>query len=154
MSAGDVIIVDDTPANLDLLAAILRDGGYDVRVANGGRRAVRVVGAHPPDLVMLDIQMPEMDGYEVCRQLKADPATNAIPVIFISALDDALDKVRAFEAGGVDYVAKPFQAEEVLVRVETQLELVRLRREVERLKAELSALAPTADGRGCESEEG
>jgi PleD family two-component response regulator len=136
MSSGDVFIVDDTPANLDLLAAILRDSGYDVRVANSGRRALRVVSAHPPDLVMLDIQMPEMDGYEVCRQLKADPATSAIPVIFISALDDVFDKVRAFRAGGVDYVAKPFQAEEVLARVETQLELVRLRRELEHLRRE------------------
>jgi PleD family two-component response regulator len=139
MTCGDVFIVDDTPANLDLLAAILRDSGYDVRVANSGRRALRVVHAHPPDLVMLDIQMPEMDGYEVCRQLKADPATSAIPVIFISALDDVFDKVRAFRAGGVDYVAKPFQAEEVLARVETQMELVRLRRENEHLRRELGS---------------
>jgi CheY-like chemotaxis protein len=139
MSSGDIVIVDDTPANLDLLAAILRDGGYDVRVANSGRRALRVAQAHPPDLVMLDIQMPEMDGYEVCRQLKADPATRAIPVIFISALDDVFDKLRAFRAGGVDYVAKPFQAEEVLARVETQMELVRLRRENEHLRRDLGS---------------
>jgi PleD family two-component response regulator len=138
MTPGDVFIVDDTPANLDLLAAILRDAGYSVRVANNGRRALRVVGAHPPDLVILDIKMPEIDGYEVCRRLKTDPATSAIPVIFISALDDAFDKARAFGAGGVDYVAKPLQAEEVLARVETQLELVRLRREVERLSRALA----------------
>src|SRR5438105_15911233 len=111
MSEGDVFVVDDNPNNLGLLASILREHGYGVRMANGGRLALTVIRAHPPELVMLDIQMPEMDGYEVCRQLKADPATSAIPVIFISALDDVFDKVKAFKTGGVDYVTKPFQAE-------------------------------------------
>src|SRR5215210_4558464 len=137
MSAGDILIVDDTAANLDLLASILREQGYGVRVSNNGRRALTIVRANPPEIIMLDIQMPEMDGYEVCRELKADPATSAIPVIFISALDDVFDKVRAFKAGGVDYVAKPFQAEEVLARVECQLQLFRLRRELERSNEEL-----------------
>jgi CheY-like chemotaxis protein len=137
-TAGDVFIVDDTPANLDLLDSILYERGYRVRVANSGRRALAAIRSTPPEIIMLDIQMPEMDGYEVCRQLKADPATSAIPVIFISALDDVFDKVRAFRAGGVDYVTKPFQAEEVLARVESQLQLFRLRRELERRNEELA----------------
>ena len=139
MSAGEVFIVDDMPANLDLLASILRERGYRVRVANSGPSALAAIRMRPPELVMLDIQMPEMDGYEVCRQLKADPATSAVPVIFISALDDVFDKVRAFRAGGVDYVTKPFEAEEVVARVESQLQLFRLRRELERRNEELVA---------------
>jgi CheY-like chemotaxis protein len=96
MNAGDVFIIDDTPANLDLLAAILREHGYRVRMASSGRHALSVIRAYPPELVMLDIQMPEMDGFEVCRELKADPATGDIPVLFISALESTSDKVRAF----------------------------------------------------------
>jgi serine/threonine protein kinase len=93
--------------------------------------------AEPPDLVMLDIQMPDMDGYEVCRELKADPATRDVPVIFISALDDVTVKVRAFKTGGIDYVTKPFQAEEVLARVESQLQIARLRKDLEASKRDL-----------------
>ena len=129
---GDIFLVDDNPNNLTLLYGILKTAGYQVRVASSGRRALDTIGAYPPELIMLDIQMPEMDGYEVCEQLKGAPETSDIPVIFISALDDVFDKVRAFNVGGIDYVTKPFQAEEVLVRIETQLNLFRMRRELER----------------------
>src|SRR5688572_27937229 len=109
-------MVDDNPNNMRLLQAILTAERYEVRASTSWRRALAVTTMSPPDLIMLDITMPEMDGYEVCRQLKGDPDTADIPVIFISALDDPLDKVRAFKTGGVDYVSKPFQAEEVIVR--------------------------------------
>jgi signal transduction histidine kinase len=128
MSAGVILIVDDTPGNLDLLVDILEEHDYDVRVARSGRRALAAAAAAPPDLVMLDINMPEMDGYEVCRRLRAGARTREIPIVFLSVNDDATDKVLAFRAGGSDYVTKPFQAEEVLARVENQLKLARLQR--------------------------
>jgi DNA-binding response OmpR family regulator len=137
MSKGDIFLVDDNANNLTLLYGILRNAGYQVRAANNGRRALETVSAYPPELLMLDINMPEMNGYEVCEQLKANPITRDIPVIFISALDDVFDKVRAFRVGGIDYVPKPFQAEEVLARVETQLNLFRLRRDLESKRIEL-----------------
>jgi signal transduction histidine kinase len=130
MSAGAILIVDDTPGNLDLLVDILEKHDYEVRVARSGRRALTAVAAAPPELVMLDINMPDMDGYEVCRRLKAAEATREIPVIFLSVNDDADDKVRAFHAGGADYVIKPFQAEEVLARVENQFKIWRLQRDL------------------------
>lgn len=120
-----ILVVDDTPANLRLLTNMLKGGGYKVRPVSSGAMALRVMRTHPPDLVLLDVNMPEMDGYEVCRRLKADPRWQDIPVLFISALTDTSDKVRAFEAGGVDYVGKPFQFEEVNARVRTHLELRR-----------------------------
>ncbi len=137
MSKGDIFLVDDNPNNLTLLYGILRNAGYQVRAANNGRRALDTVGAFPPELIMLDINMPDMSGYEVCEHLKSDEATRDIPVIFISALDDVFDKLRAFQLGGVDYVTKPFQSEEVLARVETQLKLFRLHRDLEVKKREL-----------------
>src|SRR5690242_19872637 len=97
MSKGDVFIVDDNPNNLALLAGLLREEGFQVRAANSGRRALDMIRAHPPEIIMLDISMPEMDGYEVCASLKADNDTNAIPIIFISALDGTDDKVKAFK---------------------------------------------------------
>ncbi len=120
-----ILVVDDTPANLRLLTTMLRDGGYKVRPVSSGEMALRAVEAKAPDLVLLDVNMPGMDGYEVCRRLKADPRWRDIPVLFISALTDTADKVRAFQAGGVDYVGKPFQFEEVDARVRTHLELRR-----------------------------
>jgi signal transduction histidine kinase len=120
-----ILVVDDTPANLRLLTTMLRDGGYKVRPVPSGEMALRVVEAKAPDLILLDINMPEMDGYEVCRRLKTDPRWRDIPVLFISALTDTADKIRAFQAGGVDYVGKPFQFEEVDARVRTHLELRR-----------------------------
>jgi len=136
----NVFLVDDTPENLGLLSGILRGAGYSVRMADNGRRALAMVEALLPELVMLDITMPEMDGYEVCRELKERTATAGIPVIFISALSEPLDKVKAFKTGGVDYVTKPFDADEVLARVETQLRLDRLRREMEAKNRELARL--------------
>lgn len=116
-----IVIVDDTPDNLRLLASMLTEHGYKVRPAPSGDRALATVRKALPDLILLDIMMPEMDGYEVCRQLKADKLTHDIPVVFLSALNEVFDKVKAFQAGGVDYIAKPFQLEEVLARVNTHL---------------------------------
>ncbi len=134
---GDILIVDDNPVNLDLLSGMLLDRGFRVRVATNGRRAISAAKSAIPDLVMLDINMPEMDGYEVCRQMKDDELTRDVPVIFISALDNALDKVKAFSTGGADYVTKPFQFEEVLARIEIQLKISRLQKEMERKNDEL-----------------
>jgi len=137
MNHANVLLIDDNPDNLRLLAGMLRERGCQVRMATSGRWGLESVHTAPPQLIMLDISMPEMDGYEVCRRLKNDSATSRIPVIFISALDDALDKVKAFRVGGVDYVSKPFQAEEVIARVENQLTLADLRHELERRNEEL-----------------
>ena len=117
----NILVVDDTPDNLRLLAKILDSQGYIIRKSLNGRMALQAVHREPPDLILLDINMPEMNGYEVCQQLKASPATAQIPIIFISALDRLEEKVRAFELGGVDYVTKPFQEQEVLMRVKNQL---------------------------------
>ena len=140
MADGDILIVDDNVRNLDLLAQLLRGHGYRVRPANSGARALRAALSAPPELVMLDVSMPEMDGYEVCRRLKAEPATREVPVIFISALDEAMDKVKAFGVGAADYVTKPFQIEEVLSRIECHLRLARLVRDLETNNAELQRL--------------
>jgi sigma-B regulation protein RsbU (phosphoserine phosphatase) len=128
---ADILIVDDTPANLQLLSKMLAEQGYRVRPAPEGSLALAAAQAEPPDLIMLDIRMPEMDGYQVCAHLKADAQTCDIPIIFISALDATQDKVKAFAAGGVDYVTKPFQFEEVLARVETHLALRRLQKQLQ-----------------------
>jgi DNA-binding response OmpR family regulator len=116
-----ILIVDDTPANLNVLSSILRQESYRVRAVPHGEGALKTIAASPPDLILLDIQMPDIDGFEVCRRLKSDPASAHIPIIFISALDDGIDKVEAFRVGGVDYITKPFQIEEVLIRIETHL---------------------------------
>ena len=118
-----ILVVDDTPANLEWLEIILKSADYAVRSLPNGMLGLQSALTEPPDLILLDIKMPGMDGYEVCVQLKADPRTREIPVIFISALRETEDKVRAFAVGGVDYVGKPFEAEEVLARVDTHLRL-------------------------------
>jgi signal transduction histidine kinase len=118
-----ILVVDDTPDNLNLLKNILKNAGYIVRTLPHGSLVTRSVLADPPALILLDIKMPDIDGYQVCTQLKANPATQQIPIIFISALQETEDKVHAFAAGGVDYISKPFQAEEVLARVRTHLQL-------------------------------
>jgi CheY-like chemotaxis protein len=138
LTSGDVFVVDDNERNLSLLVAILRERGYRVRLANSGRAALAMIMAKPPEIVLLDIDMPGMDGYDVCRQLKQSDATRDIPVLFLSALDDVFDKVKAFEVGGIDYVTKPFQPLEVLARVGTQLGLARLRQELARKNEELA----------------
>ncbi len=122
-----ILIVDDTPANLHFLDELLTKKGYRTRLAPNGGRALSSIRAAVPDLVLLDIMMPGMDGYEVCQTLKADELAQDIPVIFISALDEVFDKMKAFSSGGVDYITKPFQPEEVLARIETHLDLRRLR---------------------------
>jgi signal transduction histidine kinase len=126
----DILLVDDTPDNLRVLSAMLTNQGYEVRKALNGQRAIASVQSDPPDLILLDIRMPGMDGYAVCQQLKSDSKTCDVPVIFISALDDVLDKVKAFAVGGVDYVTKPFQEMEVLARIEHQLCIQRLKQQL------------------------
>lgn len=126
----DILVVDDTLANLRLLTDILRDAGYKLRLARSGKLALQAARAIPPDLILLDINMPEMDGYEVCRRLKAEMDLKEIPIIFLSGLQDTVDKVKAFQAGGVDYITKPFEPEEVLARVNTHLELRRQKRRI------------------------
>lgn len=125
---GVVMIVDDNPANLTLLEEMLCQHGYSVRAFPRGRLALASVEREPPDLILLDVNMPEMDGYEVCARLKAIPRFSGIPVIFLSALNATEDKVKGFRAGGIDYVSKPFQFEEVQARVEIHLQLRRARR--------------------------
>lgn len=126
----DILVVDDTPANLRLLSIILTQKGYQVRKAVMPHLALKAVELSLPDLILLDINMPQMNGYEVCSQLKANPLTRDIPIIFISALDDVFDKIKAFEVGGNDYITKPFEDAEVLVRVEHQLKLRSLQLEI------------------------
>ncbi|HEY5653209.1 MAG TPA: response regulator [Pontiella sp.] len=116
-SPADILIVDDIPENLRLLGDVLSEAGYRVRQAPSGKLALRAAEHQPPDLIMLDIGMPEMDGFEVCRRLKQMPALKAVPVIYISAFTGAESKIEAFDAGGVDYLTKPFEAKEVLARV-------------------------------------
>jgi CheY-like chemotaxis protein len=130
-SKGDIMVIDDQPANLKLLEELLTQQGHAVRSFPRGRLALDAASRNLPDLVLLDINMPEMDGFEVCRRLKADDKLAPIPVLFLSALSEARDKVNAFRAGGVDYITKPFQVEEVRARVETHLQLYRAR-QVER----------------------
>ncbi|MDQ5908084.1 MAG: hypothetical protein QG599_175 [Pseudomonadota bacterium] len=134
------MVVDDAPINLKILGVLLHRHGYRVMQFTRGELALRAAAHEPPELILLDIMMPEMDGFEVCRRLKADEALQAIPVIFISALDDTADKVRAFTEGGVDYVAKPFQEQELLARVKTHLSLRRMQRELEKHQRDLEAL--------------
>lgn len=123
---GRILIIDDTPANLKVLIAVLGNRGYKIHAASEGQLGLRFLKSVLPDLVLLDIRMPGMDGYEVCAKLKADPRTHDIPVIFLSGMDQVLDKVRAFQCGGVDYIVKPFEPDEALARIETQLALRRL----------------------------
>jgi DNA-binding response OmpR family regulator len=137
---GNIMIVDDNPANLKLLEDMLRQNDYDVRAFPRGRLALVAAAHEPPDLVLLDINMPEMNGYEVCQQLKSNTSLSEIPVIFLSALNGLEDKVRGFQSGGIDYISKPFQFEEAQARVETHLKLRRSQ------KAERDLLERTLGG--------
>ena len=128
---ADILVIDDTPENLALLSQMLTEKGYKVRSVTKGSTAIRGAKAVPPELILLDVKMPEMNGYEVCQQLKADDRTKDIPIIFISALGDVFDKVKAFQVGGVDYITKPFQVEEVLARLDTHLTIRNLQLELE-----------------------
>jgi signal transduction histidine kinase len=127
---GNILVVDDTPENLRLLSTMLSQRGYVPRCVINGQMALRACNSHPPDLILLDIMMPQMNGYEVCQHLKLDAKTRDIPVIFISAKDEVFDKVNAFTVGGVDYISKPFQFEEVLARIESHLTLRKLQNQL------------------------
>jgi len=127
---ANILVVDDKPDNLRLLSAMLAQLGYEVRKVIDGQTALKTAQAAPPDLILLDIMMPDMNGYEVCQHMKASPITRDIPVIFISALDEVLDKVKAFAVGGVDYITKPFSEEEVFARVENNLTIRRLQKQL------------------------
>jgi RNA polymerase sigma factor (TIGR02999 family) len=131
MAKADIFVVDDNIDNINILEKILKENQYKVRKSTSATRALTAIRTASPDLILLDISMPEMNGYEVCCELKQDSNTNKIPVIFISAMDDVLDKVKAFKVGAVDYISKPFQVEEVLVRIENQLTIYFLRKELE-----------------------
>ncbi len=134
-SVSNILIVDDIPANLTLLGAILKKEGYKIRPVPNGRLALQAAEKEHPDLILLDVMMPDMNGYEVCNHLRQDPELKHIPVIFISALSDTNDIVNALAAGGVDYITKPFQAEEVRARVATHLKLQQQRKELRLLNA-------------------
>ncbi len=137
---ANILVVDDIPDNLRFLSKTLTEQGYKVRCVQNGARALKAAQLEPPDLVLLDIKMPKMDGYEVCQQLKASQQTQEIPIIFLSALDDVTNKVKAFEVGGVDYITKPFQHEEVLARVHAHLTLRDQQIQLEKQNAELIKL--------------
>ena len=146
LGSPSILVVDDTPANLQMLADILKLRGYRARPVPSGRLALMAAKADPPDLILLDVNMPEMDGYEVCAELKRDPSLAAIPVIFISAYGETVDKMRAFSAGGLDYITKPFHVEEVEARIAVHLQLRRQQRELESSLAkqrELEAMRDT-----------
>lgn len=140
VSQGDILVVDDLADNLRVLSDTLSSKGHRVRAVRNGPMALIGAKAAPPDVILLDIRMPSMDGFEVCQRLKADQATQHIPVIFLSALDEAFEKARAFEAGGVDYITKPFQTVEVQARVSHQLTIRQLRRQVAAQKEQLEQL--------------
>ena len=141
----EILVVDDTPASLQLLTGILTGHGYRVRPASDGHLALRSVAAEAPGLILLDVKMPDMDGYEVCRRLKADEHSRKIPVIFISALGETAEKVEGFKAGGVDYITKPFEPEEVLARIGTHLRLWELTEQLEQKVSRRTAELTTAN---------
>lgn len=122
-----VLAVDDKPQNLQFLGKLLSDGGYEVGMAQNGRQALNFVTKNEPDLILLDIMMPDMDGFEVCKRLKSDFAVRHIPIIFLTAKTDSKDIVKGFEIGGVDYVTKPFNSAELLARIKTHIEIQILR---------------------------
>jgi phosphoserine phosphatase RsbU/P len=138
MASESILLVDDNPTNLQMLFQLLEKSvGCKLLVAKNGETALTITRKTKPDLILLDIMMPGIDGFEVCRRLKADTATSPIPVIFLSALDETADKVRGLQLGAVDYVSKPFQAEEVIARVNTHLTIHRLNREVQEQRDQL-----------------
>ena len=133
-----VLLVDDVPENLDLLIDTLRGAGYEIRVAESGERALKQLPYVNPDLILLDVMLPGLNGFETCERIKADARWREVPVIFVTALTEVAEKVRGFEAGGVDYLTKPFHPQEVLARVNAHLQLAALRRELARKNAELA----------------
>jgi diguanylate cyclase (GGDEF)-like protein len=142
-SHTNILIVDDVEDNLEILGDLLTFDGYHVQTARSGEGALKIVQESQPDLILLDILMPGMDGFEVCGRLKAEEDTKDIPVIFVSSMTDIDSKVQGFKVGGVDYINKPFQHAEILVRVNTQVTMLRLRKHLEEQNAELERLANT-----------
>ncbi|MDD1621857.1 MAG: response regulator, partial [Methylococcaceae bacterium] len=136
MNQPTLLVVDDTSASLKLIKDILSAADYKVLTANAGELALRALADHRPDLILLDVRMPDMDGFEVCRRLKDNPKTRDIPVIFLSAVTDLDEKVEGFKLGAVDFISKPFQRDELLARVRTHLQLYRLQSELEQLVAD------------------
>jgi len=134
---GSILIVDDISTNIKILFDILKQSSFRVSVAKSGESALEKVQEVLPDLILLDVMMPGIDGFETCRRLKKNPKTQEIPIIFISALDEVADQVKAFAVGGVDYITKPFQTEEVLARVENQLALQAAKAEICQMNVEL-----------------
>ena len=134
---NSILLVDDQPKNLKLLSDVLEEQGYTIQQAINGTIALQAIAIEPPNLILLDIQMPEMDGYTVCQRLKSDPSTRDIPVIFVSAMDEVWDKVKAFSTGGADYITKPFKVVEVVARVENQLKIQALQRTLKAQNAQL-----------------
>lgn len=144
-AAPNILIVDDTPANLKLLSGMLKERGYKPRTVSSGEHALEAARLMPPDLILLDVAMPGMDGFAVCERLKADPDLKEIPILFISALTDTMVKVKAFRVGGDDYITKPFRFEEVEARVRTQLEIRRQRRDLQTSYEQLRRLEAMRD---------
>ena len=142
---SEILVVDDKPDNLRLIMGMLKDMDFNVRPAKDGQTALKSAKSYPPDLILLDILMPDMDGYETCRQLKADDRLNDIPVIFISALNEPFDKVKAFKIGGVDYVSKPFNKDELMARVTTHLKLRNVEKELRLAKNEAEKARKAAE---------
>ena len=134
---GTILLVDDHPQNLRLLSDLLEEQGYEVQQALNGKIALQAIPRACPDLILLDIHMPELDGYTVCQKLKENPQTQDIPVIFVSALNEAWDKVKAFSLGGSDYISKPFKTVEVLARVENQLKVRHLQQKLKEKERQL-----------------
>ena len=135
---ADILVVDDSVQNLEFMLSSLGSHGYNVRPVNSGEAALVAARSAPPDLILLDIRMPGMDGYEVCRSLKADPRTSGVPVLFVTALDDEDDETKGFELGAVDYITKPVKPPLVQARVKTQLVLLEARRKLENLSEQLA----------------
>ncbi|WP_071190332.1 response regulator [Trichormus sp. NMC-1] len=136
----NILIVDDFFENIRLLSTILEQNGYQTRKAISGSMALTAVEASPPSLILLDIRMPEMNGYEVCEYLKSNPKTAQIPIIFLSASEDVIDKGKAFQVGGADYITKPLYIEEVLARVKHQLTIITAQKTIDFLKAQIKEL--------------
>jgi len=137
---SSILIIDDIPENLRVLSRILKPEGYKVRVANNGEQALVSVKNNPPDIILLDIMMPNMNGFEMCRMLKSDQKTADIPVIFISALSETAEKVKAFETGGVDYIEKPFKAEEAIARIRIHLTILKQKQELQKALQQLKQM--------------
>lgn len=133
--AGNILLVDDRIPNLRVLITMLKGKNYQTRKATDGESAIEAVQIEPPDLIILDIKMPGVDGYKVCQYLKSNHQTQDIPIIFMSALNEVFDKVKAFEAGGIDYITKPFQSEEVLARINSQLTIKKQQKLLQQEKA-------------------